>query len=49
MCDFNQPINELQKWKTIKSDEEYHLTDTKTNQGQLPQGNECLDLYKINE
>ena len=37
------------KWKTIKSDEEYHLTDTKTNQGQLPQGNECLDLYKINE
>ena len=49
----NMPINiELHpkwKWKTIKSDEEYHLTDTKTNQGQLPQGNECLDLYKINE
>ena len=47
----NMPINlELHpkwKWKAIESDEEFHFTDTEG--GQLPQGNECLDLYKINE
>ena len=35
-------------YEKVFSDEEFHLTSSESGT-QMPQGNECIELYKLND